>query len=105
MSSFPVEMGMFHVPEKQLKMGIDLSNKIAICTWIRGHHAGMPRVSNWSLGSYIVKYLNHESMKTSRVALVLQLGQLSLQVYAGESPVVVGPAQFVSAMIRRPSWE
>jgi len=58
-------------PRKQMVTSTDLSKKTAIAARIRGHRSVVRRVSNWRLGSLRVKYLNHESMNTSRVASVV----------------------------------
>jgi len=59
------------VPEKQLETSTNVSKKTAISARIRGHRSVVRRVSNWRLSLFRVKYLNHESMNSSRVVSVV----------------------------------
>jgi len=68
---YPADRSIIHAPEKQLEMSTDWSKKTAISARIRGYRSVVGRVANWRLGSFRVKYLNHESMNTSRVASVV----------------------------------
>ena len=68
---YPADRSIIHALEKQLETSTDLSKKTAISARICGHRSVVRRVSNWRLGSFRVKYLNHKSMNTSRVASVV----------------------------------
>jgi len=70
---YPADRSTIHTPEKPVETLTNLSKKTAISASIRGHLSVVCRVSNWLLGSFRVKYVNHESINTSRVACVSRL--------------------------------
>jgi len=69
-SCHPADRSIIPAPVKQLETSTDLSKKTAISARICAHRSVFCSVSNWRLGSFRVKYLNQESMNTSRVASV-----------------------------------
>ena len=70
---YPAERSIIHPPEKQLETSTELRKNTAISARIPGDRSVVRRVANWRLGSFRLKYLNHESMNTSRVASVVLL--------------------------------
>ena len=68
---YPADRSIIHAPEKQLERSTDLSKNTALSARTRGHRSVVRTVSDWRLGSFRVKYLNHESMNIFQVALVI----------------------------------
>ena len=68
---YPADRSIIHALEKQLETSTDLNKTTANTARTCGHRSVVPTVSNWGLGSFRVKYPNHESMNTSQVGLVI----------------------------------
>ena len=68
---YPADRSIIHGPEKHCETLTDLSKKTAISARSPGHPLVVHRVSNRGLGSFIVKFLNHESINTAWGASVV----------------------------------